>query len=247
MGEGIRIGGGGKKEGAYVWKKCLKETISITQTTTGVTPTLFQVTSDTVDVSTLTTLDGFSGKIISPSAMEYKFTDGKMYWGGQYWNYIFEPSTGVITAVNMGAGSVRVFDTGTRETFIDYVVSNTPIAYPDGGTLDGYWYEKSGSKCKTFSGTIKPTSSVKSISISNPFRSKEKVKVVFFTCATSSSGYIDTIYHNIITGFKLGCYNTGRTSVSNVIVTDNKITFNTGFDGVFFPNRDYTWEVSGDE
>ena len=54
MGEGIRIGGGGKKEGLYVWKKLTSE-------------------------------------------------------GG---------------------------------TFVDYVVDNNESKYPDGGTQDGYWYEK---------------------------------------------------------------------------------------------------------
>ena len=54
MGEGIRIGGGGKKEGLYVWKKLTAE-------------------------------------------------------GG---------------------------------TFVDYVVDNNESKYPDGGTQDGYWYEK---------------------------------------------------------------------------------------------------------
>ena len=28
------------------------------------------------------------------------------------------------------------------KVFIEYVVSDNPTAYPDGGTKDGYWYEK---------------------------------------------------------------------------------------------------------
>lgn len=68
-------------------------------------------------------------------------------------------------------------------TFIDYVVSDSTDAYPDGGTQGGYWYEKVKNfmfgLTKEAHGSFIPSSNSKSYSITHNLGSKPKFIVIY--------------------------------------------------------------------
>lgn len=68
-------------------------------------------------------------------------------------------------------------------TFIDYVVSDSTDAYPDGGTQGGYWYEKVKNfmfgLIKEAHGSFIPSSNSKSYSITHNLGSKPKFIVIY--------------------------------------------------------------------
>ena len=150
MAEGIRIGGGGKKSGAYVWKKCQQHPdISISMNLPSTAAVVLTVACDTVDLSQvdLSFFNGYKGYLtVHGYECEFEFTTtGKanFKWDGVWHerNLTYDPATQTLTVDDNWAG---VFTkTFTKEpTIIDYVVSDSPTAYPDGGEQDGYWYEK---------------------------------------------------------------------------------------------------------
>lgn len=68
-------------------------------------------------------------------------------------------------------------------TFVDYVVSDSTNAYPDGGTQGGYWYEKVKNfmfgLTKEAHGSFIPSSNSKSYSITHNLGSKPKFIVIY--------------------------------------------------------------------
>lgn len=139
------------KHGAYVWKKYEPNPdhikLSFTQLNEGSTPTQIQVTSDSVDVSTLST-DYFKGKTVNRSdgVSSLQFTSAtSVKYSSSTTTYSFDPSTGIITIqIEFNAIiSWADYDNGVEPyTFLNFTVSDSPTAYPDGGEQGGYWYEK---------------------------------------------------------------------------------------------------------
>lgn len=73
---------------------------------------------------------------------------------------------------NQGTGS---FTFGADSTeFLDYVVSDDPTAYPDGGMQDGYWYEKVSEITGIDYGEVTLTSAAAEITINHNLKVKPK-------------------------------------------------------------------------
>ena len=139
-----------KKSGAYVWKRTAytESEVSVTNPSCSVSGTQNMVLSnanfdlDSVDTSFF---DGFSGGSIS-----FAMVNGVLncYFGGsQYATATYEPSTHtLVQTAAMGTISSMSYTGKKTYTFtvetVDFVVSDSESAYPDGGTQDGYWYEK---------------------------------------------------------------------------------------------------------
>lgn len=167
MGEALLVRkGGGKPEGAYAWKKCSvqKELAETTKSNVyistgasgGASYTYIYADSYSVDLDTgIFTLNNpqtYAGQVMyPPSALKGKYiiavdasigstytpkTSGKELW--------FIPSDATLTG-GTGYGSadtVTSYKVNTLKSVLDFVVSDDPTAYPDGGTQGGYWYEK---------------------------------------------------------------------------------------------------------
>ena len=155
-----------KKEGAYVWKKCSvqKELAETTKSNVyistgasgGASYTYIYADSYSVDLDTgIFTLNNpqtYAGQVMyPPSVLKGKYiiavyasvgdtytpkTSGKELW--------FIPSDATLTGgTGYGrAGTVTSYKVNTLKSILDFVVSDDPTAYPDGGEQGGYWYEK---------------------------------------------------------------------------------------------------------
>lgn len=135
------------ESGEYVWKKCERVapiTLSFTQTQTY--PMIVKVSSDDVD---LTKVDGsfFVGvKMDTPdTGIDIEFLDNmKVLYNTTEMAYTYTASTCQIE-INNNPGNIYSWNDYTKEaivTFLDYVVSDDPTAYPDKAIQDGYWYER---------------------------------------------------------------------------------------------------------
>ena len=151
MAEGIRIAGGGKKEGAYAWKKCSRVTKNVTLSFTHTPPKTWTVSSNDIDVHSVDSsfFIGFSGYYVN-SEYIYEFVSANQaLFNGNYISYTYNPDTAQIVFGSTVASSDIYISDATQEkvnyTFIDYVVSDSPTDYPDGGEQDGYWYRKADS------------------------------------------------------------------------------------------------------
>ncbi len=144
-------------EGQYVWKK---STSVITYTAyctkaNGASGGAFTLDSSDVDLTQLNDLTALAPIEISRTSGGYtptiKSEDGINfeYWlNGAYqnaltasWNKSTKTLTLTGTVMDGSNWTPFYYDTHSEKEFIDYVVSDDPVAYPDGGTQDGYWYE----------------------------------------------------------------------------------------------------------
>ena len=135
-------------EGQYVWKKS-EYIAGGNLALTVLSNKQIQVSSGEVDITNLTNakLDGVSGTLNSSPV---SFTNTTMTINVASINYSYEYSydstTGIITLVTSSTTAIGNSGNGTlviteSYIFLDYVVSSDESAYPNGGTLDGYWYE----------------------------------------------------------------------------------------------------------
>ena len=155
-----------EKKGLYVWKKCSvqKELAETTKSNVhistgasgGASYTYIYADSYSFDLDTgIFTLNNpqtYAGQVMyPPSVLKGKYiiavdasigstytpkTSGKELW--------FIPSDATLTG-GTGYGSantVTSYKVNTLKSVLDFVVSDDPTAYPDGGEQDGYWYEK---------------------------------------------------------------------------------------------------------
>lgn len=141
------------KHGAYVWKKCkTKSPIGIANLSASGTSTVITlessegVTEETLDgaVFTATQIGGtYSCTFTLSYANGSKTFSSTDVYGGNY-SY----SNGVITLNTTFAFTSEQFNASditfpdVEPEFITFVVSDNSTTYPDGGTQDGYWYEK---------------------------------------------------------------------------------------------------------
>ena len=184
-------------------------------------------------------------------------TDTKMYSASEittHYPTLYNTSDGVYIGLTNGSSNPLKIYEGVKEIgaadFVDYVVSDSPTAYPDGGEQDGYWYEKAIiGGCKTYSGSITLASVSPSIEISNPFGKKDKVKAIFLSCFSSSSfGRGDTAYYNVETETTFRAIYAGREQIGSCTITNETITITFGtLDGETknFDKNTYSWEVIG--
>lgn len=145
------------KNGAYVWKKynySIKPSIVANNQDLD-SDGFYIYNSDDYQVTasdfSLRVLDG--GQTVGTSRTIYFTYTDKLYWsytkGGtdDYQFTVFTHSDNLaISAYNYrcnftGLTSIK-FTEPTKGDFVDFVVSDNESAYPDGGTQDGYWYEK---------------------------------------------------------------------------------------------------------
>ena len=163
----LNIKNNAKKEGAYAWKKCSRVTKNVTLSFTHTPPKTWTVSSNDIDVHSIDSsfFIGFSGYYVS-SEYAYEFVSAnKALFNGNYISYTYNPDTAQIVFGSTVASSDIYISDATQEkvnyTFIDYVVSDSPTDYPDGGEQDGYWYRKADSGLnvwkKCLSGTITVT------------------------------------------------------------------------------------------
>lgn len=139
--------------------------------------------------------------------------------------------------------------------FVNFVVSDSETAYPDGGTQGGHWYERVY-KCSIKTGTIKPAYNTSSgFSISNPFKRKDKVKFVAIydtknTSAVRTLAIIKDFENNYQVA--IASDSTYYSSVSlldtHITVDDSEIKFVPyGNQADFSSVGEYRWEVVGYE
>lgn len=144
------------KNGAYVWKKSIyidNKDITINVLTTSAPSTMKAVSSD-YDLSQVdeSFFVGYVG-ILNDNGTNTRLTfkDGGVLlteWGTNFSSssnntYSYNPSTQVITISSAWSTTPSgTFSKDDETEFIEFVVSDISTAYPDGGTQDGYWYEK---------------------------------------------------------------------------------------------------------
>ena len=135
----------GDREGQFVWKKCdgVKR-ITLTQTTDSANPTILQVVSYSTDLSTVDatwfvgikgyyTVDGVDYDIEFLSSTEIKINQTTA-------TFTYTPATAQISiAFSLSTRTWTVYP--LAGDVVGYNVADSEDAYPDGGMLDGYWYE----------------------------------------------------------------------------------------------------------
>lgn len=145
------------KTGAYVWKKynySIKPSIVANNKDLD-SDGFYIYNSDDYQVTasdfSLSILDG--GQTVGTSQTIYFTYTDKLYWSytkGGTDDYQYRVTTNsdnlLIVANNYscnftGLTSIEFTEPSIGD-FIDFVVSDSETAYPDGGTQDGYWYEK---------------------------------------------------------------------------------------------------------
>ena len=151
MAEGIRIAGGGKSEGQYVWKKLKKQDFTLSfSVTNSSSPYNLVVNCNQIDLTTVSASFFVGIKGVWNSTGYYKFTDENtltIYDGSNTYDFTAtwnaSTKTWLVNSAS-GIGTTAMFADYSSEikTFIDYVVSDKSTAYPDGGMQGGYWYEK---------------------------------------------------------------------------------------------------------
>lgn len=139
--------------GEFVWKRSEiisigNVTLSFTQNATN--PTIFTVSSDDIDLSTVNG-EFFSGVTINRNSTTLTTTfvfesNGIVNVNGTGATYTYDPSTHKITTTYNMISNVTWKDYTIENfeefVFLDYVVSSSEDTYPDGAEQDGYWYEK---------------------------------------------------------------------------------------------------------
>lgn len=127
------------KQGLHVWKKS-EPGLNITGTLSGGTATR-DVYRLNVDASfTKSDLIGSYLYGTGNDAVGYFNEEGWFISGNVKIGYSYNPSTKELgISMPIGAETITI---KKDAVFIGYVVSDDPNAYPDGGTKDGYWYEK---------------------------------------------------------------------------------------------------------
>ena len=156
MSEAIRIGGGGKSSGAYVWKKypLVDTTVSnptITLNGIATNPTLSSQDIN-LDLADESTFGGFLSTS-NPTGYYFKYENAKLYYvdpDGQY-EATYDQTThklSIPTCPSTGSHNNAAFkSTGNKVVKIlgepEFVVSDDSNAYPDGAVhTDGYYYER---------------------------------------------------------------------------------------------------------
>ncbi|MDD7602315.1 MAG: hypothetical protein PUK54_06925 [Firmicutes bacterium] len=221
----------------------------------------YQVTSSDFSLSKL---DG--GQTVGTSQIIYFTYTDKLYWsytkGGNddYQRSVTTNSDNLLIVANnyscnfTGLTSIEFTEPSVGD-FVDFVVSDSETAYPDGGTQDGYWYERVY-KCSIKTGTIKPAYNTSSgFSISNPFKRKDKVKFVAIydtkdTSAVRTLAIIKDFENNYQVA--IASDSTYYSSVSlldtHITVDDSEIKFVPyGNQADFSSVGEYRWEVVGYE
>lgn len=137
----VTVGAAQGGNGQYAWEKSISATFSFTQLSSG-TPTILQVASNDIDVTTITS-DAFVGLNGSVNATTYNFTNNhQVIIGGQTWEYTYDQTTARITIqISITSGT---WANATARVVIGYIVSDDSTEYPNGGELNGYWYELIG-------------------------------------------------------------------------------------------------------
>ena len=154
------------KTGQYVWER-----YEYTPERTVTNPTFkfatisssvstIKITSDSVDLTKVTSefFAGFTFTDTTGTSCNFKLNTGTsdgeliMFMGLSVTLNYDPKSTSFVQAGSMGIGTACSGRTATyngnktlpasQGAFLDYVVSDSETAYPDGGTQDGYWYEK---------------------------------------------------------------------------------------------------------
>ena len=156
------------KHGAYVWKKysgkpkvTAEITVKFSQSSSIAIPTIFDVTSSEPTDLPVSELDvsSFDGLVLtkttdSSSYITFTFKgDGtvKRQHSGNTTifnegTFTYDKTTGKITwnpsnAWGSGVYSFSSLAVEKTNEFLDFTVSDSPTAYPDGGEQGGYWYE----------------------------------------------------------------------------------------------------------
>lgn len=136
----LNIKNNAKKEGAYVWKKLFKDTISFSFVKQG-SPAILQATAISTDLSQVTA-DFFVGLkgTVGVTGATYEFITASICEvNGDSYTYTYDPTTARITVNGAMGGEIG---SAEKIAFVDFTVSDSPTAYPDRGEQDGYWYEK---------------------------------------------------------------------------------------------------------
>ncbi len=152
----VKCGGGGKSSGLYVWKKYDKPpqgTVHLTQITDGTTPMTVQLSSDVVDLSTITakSLVGLTLRVTLPTTSSGIVTNSLPItsetthtYAGNTYGISYDTTNYQLKFTDLGwpMGTWDDIILSNTQTFLGCVVSDNESAYPDGGLQGGYWYQK---------------------------------------------------------------------------------------------------------
>ena len=133
-----------KGEGEYVWKKQSTHTVTLTQTTQSVKPTVFKVTGKGIDVSDINNLIGLTFNDDLGHALTISSATSLVHLSstGTETTYTFNWDSSTQTlSFDVAWGSIHVFEEVTVPAE-SYVVSMDEFSYPNGGELDGDLYTK---------------------------------------------------------------------------------------------------------
>ena len=221
---------GGKKSGQYVWKiygknPNDKKDITVSPTTNGYTIP-FQLASTTVDLSMVdesffvgysihavhgTWYGDFNLSTTSTGTWTQDGSEPKEFT----WSY--DPSTKKITVTSSTVNLIQAtsytwsLKDQNPATFIDFIVSDSPTAYPDGGEHGGYWYERFDNAVKGIDfGEVTLASEARSITVKH------------------SLGVVPTKVYLIPTPAKI------PSQSKTIIVIDDKVLFGRGLAGLSF-------------
>ena len=140
-------------EGLYVWKKEDSYVFDPVNTVDG-TKYIINITNANFDFAEVT-IDTFlniswnvhiaGNSTITGNLKIVKLNgDYVLQWNGAggIGGGVYDPSKGTITFTNDGSFAQTVATSKfSKEGSVSYVVSNNPTAYPNGGRVEGYWYE----------------------------------------------------------------------------------------------------------
>ena len=233
---------GAMASGQYGWEKCIKETISLVQTTTSENPTLIQVTSSDTDVSKIESLVGFSGRITGNEESAYYFTETLMYWGNSSFSYTWNPSTGIISLA-VGAGTGRTFSDSTRITVVGFATSEDATAYPDDGKYtDGYWYKKidTNASRKIAYGEVTLPAAKTTFNVRHGLNAIPRVYGMA-RVATTTSGVTHAIIYPAHSGNEVIAQSSGAAVGNYATVNTELIIFNAYSSSVSFAAGTYFW------
>lgn len=217
----------------------------------------YQVTSSDFSLSKL---DG--GQTVGTSQTIYFTYTDKLYWsytkGGKD-DYQYRVDTNsdnlLIVASNYscnfaGLTSIKFTEPSIGD-FIDFVVSDSESAYPDGGTQDGYWYEKVTEGITGEIITFTPSSNAQSITVQHNLK---KAPYAFILIGKNDTSYgiksavypfYGVSYSNTTCVCRANVY-TSSSNISSEInltteITDSQITLSTNSSIYYFKSgTEYT-------
>lgn len=231
------------KQGQYVWGKGHRYNITLTQETTG-NPFTLIASSEDIDLSTVDS-SFFVGMSGTYSTNNYPFvvvSETEFQMQSSLANYTYDSQTRRFT-VSITTSNILEFTTNPIQEHICYVISDNPNEYPNGGDLEGFWYDKS---VNVAVGSFTPSGEVRSLELEHGLG--RIPKGVLITCKGGLSVHGIKTYHwlalyNEPTTIYALAGNTGYSLAFSGSCIPNDETINITTTVSFIKAKTYDWVV----